>query len=83
MKKHFPFIYSNFLFRFESCVLPFSRFGIDIGIEGPEEIPGRVHAKTREELDRLPALYTFDIVDFKKVSPGFRKAAEKNMEYVH
>jgi hypothetical protein len=34
-----------------------------------------------EEPDNLPTLYSFDVVDFRKVSPGFREEALKEVEY--
>jgi len=55
---------------------------IDIGIEGPKEIPVKVKLKIEEELDNLPTLYKFDLVDFKKLSPEFKKEALKYAEYI-
>lgn len=59
------------------------RSDIDIGIEGPKEIPARVSTEIREALDNLPTLYRFDFVDFKKVTPEFKKEAFKSIEYVN
>jgi predicted nucleotidyltransferase len=59
------------------------RSDIDIGIEGPEEIPSRISLEIRESLDNLPTLYRFDLVDFKKVTPEFKKEALKSVEYVN
>lgn len=59
------------------------RSDIDIGIEGPEEIPARASVEIRESLDNLPTLYRFDLVDFKKVTPEFKKEAFKSIEYVN
>jgi len=56
---------------------------IDIGIEGPVEIPARACIEIRESLDNLPTLYRFDLVDFKKVTPEFKKEAFKRIEYVN
>jgi predicted nucleotidyltransferase len=56
---------------------------IDIGIEGPEEIPARASVEIRESLDNLPTLYRFDLVDFKKVTPEFKREAFKSIEYVN
>lgn len=60
----------------------FPRADIDIGIEGPKEIPPEIKLKIEEEIDRLPTLYKFDIVDFKQVSREFKKEALKYIEYV-
>jgi len=59
------------------------RSDIDLGIEGPEEIPARISTEIRERLDNLPTLYRFDLVDFKKVTPEFKKEALKSIEYVN
>lgn len=59
----------------------FPRADIDIGIEGPREIPAVSKIKIREEIENLPTLYKFDIVDFKNVSPRFKKEVLKNIEY--
>jgi len=60
----------------------FERADIDLGIEGPEEIPGSMMLEIKEELEKLPLLYKIDVVDFKKVSKEFKKEAKKNIEYV-
>jgi len=59
------------------------RSDIDLGIEGPEEIPARISTEIRERLDNLPTLYRFDLVDFKKVTPEFKKEALKSIEDVN
>jgi predicted nucleotidyltransferase len=61
----------------------FPRSDIDIGIEGPEEISARTKLEIEEELDNLPTLYKFDLVDFKKVSSEFKREALKHVEYVN
>lgn len=55
---------------------------IDIGIEGPLEIPYEIMAKIKESVENLPILYKIEIVDFKKVSPDFRKVSSANQEYL-
>lgn len=67
--------------RVAECNSP--RSDIDIGIEGPEEIPARAIVEIRESLDNLPTLYRFDIIDFNKVAPEFKKEAFKSIEYVN
>jgi len=61
----------------------FDRSDIDIGIEGPKEIPGNIMVEIREDIDNLPTLYEFDIVDFGNVSPEFRDGAMRDVEYVN
>jgi len=60
----------------------FPRSDIDIGIEGKKEVPTVVRMEIEEEIEKLPTLYKFDVVDFKTVSEKFRKEALKNIEYV-
>lgn len=55
---------------------------IDIGIAGPEKISSEVKMGIEEEMDELPTLYTFDIVDFSSVSEDFKEEALKTIEYV-
>ncbi len=60
----------------------FAGADIDIGIEGPYEIPSKIKLLIEEEIDELPTLYKFDIVDFKKVTDEFKREASKYLEYV-
>jgi predicted nucleotidyltransferase len=59
------------------------RSDIDIGIDGPEEIPAKIMARLKEEIENLPILYKIEIVDFKKVSPEFREVALKKIEIIN
>jgi len=60
----------------------FPRADIDIGVEGQKEISTGVISEIKEELDKLPTLYKFDVIDFETVSEKFKKEAKKNVEYV-
>lgn len=60
----------------------FPRADIDIGIEGPTELPAGVKLELEEKLEKLPTLYKFDLVDFQKVSDDFRKEALQNTEAI-
>jgi len=59
------------------------RSDIDIGIEGPKEVPSLAMAKICEEIENLPTLYKIDIVDFKNVSNKFKSVALKNIELIN
>lgn len=48
---------------------------IDIGIEGPEEIPYEIMAEIKEDIENLQTLYKIEIVDFKKVSSDFQQVS--------
>ena len=56
------------------------RSDIDVGIEGPEEIPSRIIIPIKEEIEALPTLYKIDVVDFSRISEGFRKVAQHKIE---
>ncbi len=58
------------------------RADIDIGIEGPERVPAVAFANIQEELEKIPVLYTFDVVDFAEVGPHFKKRALRETEPV-
>jgi len=60
----------------------FSKSDIDIGIEGPQKVPASIKLKIKEELEKLPTLYKFDLVDFKEVSNSFKEQTLSNKEYV-
>ena len=60
----------------------FPRADIDIGIEGPKKIPAGIKLKIEEEIEKLPTLYKFDVVDFKEVAESFKREALKHIEYV-
>ena len=55
---------------------------IDIGIEGPEEVPAKIKLQIEEELDNLPTLYKFEVVDFRNIPLSFKEEALKHIEYV-
>lgn len=61
----------------------FPRADIDIGIKGPKTVSLEIAFGIKEELENLPTLYKFDVVDFKDVSEKFKKIALKNIEYIH
>lgn len=60
----------------------FPRSDIDIGILGGKPIPPEIKFKIEEELEELPTLYKFDLVDFLEVSADFKREALKSAEYV-
>ncbi|MBI3786695.1 MAG: nucleotidyltransferase domain-containing protein [Ignavibacteriales bacterium] len=56
------------------------RSDIDVGIEGPQEIPIKILGRIREEIENLPTLYKIEVVDFKSVSDEFREVALQHTE---
>lgn len=55
----------------------FPRSDIDIGIEGEKELPAKIKLEIEGELENLPTLYKFELVDFKTVSSDFKNEALK------
>ena len=61
----------------------FLRSDIDIGIEGSKNISADIKLEIEEDLNKLPILYNIDFIDFKKVSPKFKKEALKFKEIIN
>ncbi|MBI4534976.1 MAG: nucleotidyltransferase domain-containing protein [Ignavibacteriae bacterium] len=70
------------LFFFGSRVTGTAASGsdIDVGIDGPEAVPGHIMVEIRDALENLRTLYTVDIVDFKQLSQEFRQIALETTE---
>lgn len=68
-----------FIFGSEATGTPFRSSDIDIGLWGPEPIPAKTLENLREELESLPTLRTFDLVDFADVSGAVRTKALQNI----
>lgn len=58
------------------------RSDVDVGIEGPQGVPGHVMEEIREAIESLPVLYKIDIVDFYEVSDDFRRVALQAVERI-
>lgn len=69
-----------FLFGSRAKGDAWDRSDIDVGIEGDKPIPSEIKLKIEEELNNLPTLYKFDLVDFKAVSDEFKKETLKNIK---
>ncbi len=52
-------------------------------VRGDNFLSSAVKFKIREEFDKLPVLYDFDIIDFSNVSEDFGKKAMMWIEYVN
>ncbi len=55
---------------------------IDLGIESNNPIPNDKWSKIWHGIDDLATIYTFDLVDFKKVKDSFKKVALSKVEYI-
>ncbi|MDP3725475.1 MAG: nucleotidyltransferase domain-containing protein [Nanoarchaeota archaeon] len=56
------------------------RSDIDVGVEGPAQVPSREWLAIQEEIENLPTLYKIEIVDFKRVGKEFREVALQRTE---
>jgi len=61
--------------RARGTAKPYSDF--DIAIEWKEKILFYTMARIREELDKLPTLKSFDLIDLKRVSSSFVETVRK------
>ena len=60
-----------------------SRSDIDVGIEGPNEVPSSAMISIKEDIEKLPILYKIDVVDFKAASDDFREVALQYIEPIN
>ena len=59
------------------------RSDIDIGIEGPKEVPYEVTFDIKEDMERLPILYKIDVIDFTGAEKNFIEVASQHKEYIN
>jgi predicted nucleotidyltransferase len=74
--------YRVFFFGSRSKGDNFPRSDIDIGILGPVPVSAIIKMEVEEELEKIPTLYKFDLIDFAVVSKKFKKEALKYVEYI-
>lgn len=60
----------------------FTSSDIDIGIEGNKEVKPSIMFAIKEELEKIPTLYTFDVIDFASMDEEFKQEAKQNIEYI-
>lgn len=80
VRRHLPDSeYRVFLFGSRASGRARERSDWDIGILGPEDVPGHVMASIHDDLDEMPTLHHFDLVDLRSVSEAFRREALKDV----
>jgi predicted nucleotidyltransferase len=80
VRRHLPDpAYRVFLFGSRAARSAHERSDIDIGIEGPVPVPLAIMAAIEDDLDEAPTLYTIEVVDFARVSDGFRRVARERV----
>ncbi len=55
---------------------------IDVGFESIEPISFKTYLKIKAELETIPTLFKFDLVDFSKVTNQFKQTAYRNIELI-
>ena len=72
--------YQLFIFGSEATGVADRCSDIDIGILGPQPVPGRTMERIREQLETLRTLRVFDLVDFSTVDDSFKTEALAHAE---
>lgn len=67
--------YQLFIFGSEASGVTDRRSDIDVGILGPQPVPGAVMQHIRAELETLRTLRSFDVVDLRCVDESFKAEA--------
>lgn len=76
VRRHLPSnAYKAFLFGSRASGNAAANSDWDIGILGPDEVPGHTLQRIHSDLDDLPTLHRFDVVDMNTVSESFRRQA--------
>jgi predicted nucleotidyltransferase len=72
--------YELFLFGSEASGVADRRSDLDVGILGPQPVPGATMQLMRDALDRLRTLRSIDLVDLRSVDEGFSVKALEHAE---
>lgn len=74
--------YDLFIFGSEASGTGTIRSDIDIGIRGRVPLSPATVLRIREELEKLPTLRIFDVVDFSAADPSFSEVALRRIEKI-
>lgn len=74
-----PGQYQVFLFGSRATRTGNELSDFDIGILGKKPLPPLLRFRIENEIENLPYLYKFDLVDFARVSEDFKKTALSNI----
>ncbi len=72
--------YKVFLFGSQAGLPELKRADIDVGIDAGRPLSLYEESLIWSELEDLPTLYKFDVVDFTKVEDNFKKVALNKIE---
>ncbi len=82
LKRHLPVEYGAVLFGSRAAGRARPGSDWDIGVLGPAALGGAVIETIREELDELPTLHSFDVVDLTTVPEYFRETAVRGAKKI-
>jgi nucleotidyltransferase substrate binding protein (TIGR01987 family) len=82
LKRLLPKDYGAVLFGSRAKGRAYAGSDWDIGLIGPAPLSGSVVENIREELDELPTLHTFDVVDFADVPDDFKLTALRGAQKI-
>lgn len=71
-----------FIFGSEASGVADRRSDIDVGLLGPQPVPGAIMQQIRERLESLRTLRPFDVVDLAAVDEAFRTEALGHAERI-
>ena len=80
ISNHLSGNYKVFLFGSQAGLSELKRADIDVGIDAGRPLTSMEESLIWNELQDLPTLYNFDVVDFKKVEKKFKDIALKKTE---
>ena len=80
VSSHLSGDYDLFIFGSQAGLSELKRADIDVGIEAARQLTLYEESIIWNELEDLPTLYNFDLVDFKKTEESFKKIALQNIE---
>lgn len=72
--------YKVFIFGSQAGLAELIRSDIDVGIDAGRPLTLREQSQIWVDLDEMPTLYKFDLVDFCKVEDSFKSIASKKIE---
>ncbi len=80
ISSHLSGNYKVFLFGSQAGLFDLKRADIDIGIDADRPLTFLEESLIWNELQNLPTLYNFDVIDFKKADKKFKEIALKKTE---
>lgn len=74
--------YKLFIFGSQANKPELIKSDIDVGIDAGEKLDISILANIHIDLEDLPTLYFYDLVDFQNIRESFKNVALKNIEEI-